>query len=270
MVDIAQNTTDLLTGSVAQEKLVPLMNGAGIIPVGGIISIMPHLAGTSNITATTIAGLDGWVRCNGQTISDPQSPMNGTVVPNINNSVFLEGHTTSGSTGGSNSKTLAVSEIPTHKHGMLHSHNINHGHGLTITSNAIDSSHAHVVNSHSHDSGSYGARIGQHVNSITTQIALQHKPMPNWTSNVIGNVILNYSSAAIATQSWGVDVAGFSGTSAPTTGFAGNSPATITGSVTDMSGLSGNSPSNTSNEGSSTAFNMRPNYITTVYLIRIK
>ena len=47
----------------------------------------------------------GWLDCNGQTVSDADSPLNGQVMPNLNgdldtNKRFLKGATTSGATGG--------------------------------------------------------------------------------------------------------------------------------------------------------------------------
>lgn len=71
-------------------------------PVGSIIAWNKSLAGTPALP-------DGWVECNGQTLSDGASPLNGQVIPNLNaggNSVFggttgagryLRGSTSSGS-----------------------------------------------------------------------------------------------------------------------------------------------------------------------------
>lgn len=45
---------------------------------------------------------DAWVECNGQTISDTDSPLNGKTIPDLNgNNYFLRGSSTSGTTGGS-------------------------------------------------------------------------------------------------------------------------------------------------------------------------
>jgi hypothetical protein len=51
-----------------------------------------------------------WVECNGQTLSDAESPFNGQIIPNLNGSGgqarrFLRGALTSGGTGGSLSNT---------------------------------------------------------------------------------------------------------------------------------------------------------------------
>ena len=50
----------------------------------------------------------GWVECDGSTISDTDSPLNGVTIPNllgpaVNTKRFLRGSTTSGTTGGADS-----------------------------------------------------------------------------------------------------------------------------------------------------------------------
>ena len=53
----------------------------------------------------------GWAECNGQTISDSDSPFNGVAIPDLNGNSgtkrYLRGSTTSGATGGTE----------THSHG---------------------------------------------------------------------------------------------------------------------------------------------------------
>ena len=66
-------------------------------PVGAIIAWHKNLSGAPALP-------DGWVECNGQLISDSESPFNGQTTPNLNNpvnawnsrGVFLRGHTSSG------------------------------------------------------------------------------------------------------------------------------------------------------------------------------
>jgi microcystin-dependent protein len=64
----------------------------------------------------------GWVECNGQTISDADSPYNSVAAPNLNNTAgpdtqrFLRGAKRSGATGGEDEHTLTTSEIPAHTH----------------------------------------------------------------------------------------------------------------------------------------------------------
>ena len=77
--------------------------GGDSTPLGTIIAWHKSLTGTPSIP-------DGWVECNGQTLSDPASPLNGQVIPNLNGhpsganspglgekrSMFLRGGTSSG------------------------------------------------------------------------------------------------------------------------------------------------------------------------------
>jgi len=71
----------------------------GLVPIGSIIAWAKNLSGVPALP-------DSFVECNGQTLSDPGSPLNGQVIPNLNASGggtnrFLRGATTSGTTGGS-------------------------------------------------------------------------------------------------------------------------------------------------------------------------
>lgn len=68
-----------------------------IVPVGSIIAWAKSLSGVPALP-------EGWVECNGQTLSDPESPLDGQVIPALNGSIgtqrFLRGSITSGATGG--------------------------------------------------------------------------------------------------------------------------------------------------------------------------
>tara|TARA_Y100000310_G_scaffold337170_1_gene423560 strand:+ start:518 stop:1012 length:495 start_codon:yes stop_codon:yes gene_type:complete len=71
-----------------------------VCPVGAIVAWAKSF---TNVPALP----DAFLECNGQAISDADSPMNGQTLPNLNNSGgsatnrFLRGGTTSGGTGGS-------------------------------------------------------------------------------------------------------------------------------------------------------------------------
>ncbi len=71
------------------------ISGFGIVPIG---SFLPWHKSFANTPALP----DGWVECNGQVLSDSDSPYNGQTIPNLNgDNRFLRGNTTSGGTGGS-------------------------------------------------------------------------------------------------------------------------------------------------------------------------
>ena len=79
----------------------------GVVPIG---SVLPWLKSYTNTPTLP----DKFVECNGQTLSDADSPFNGQVIPNLNNeNRFLRGNTVSGDTGGNDSHTL------THAHNMV-------------------------------------------------------------------------------------------------------------------------------------------------------
>ncbi|HNH11322.1 MAG TPA: hypothetical protein PK683_22675, partial [Leptospiraceae bacterium] len=66
-------------------------------PIGSIVAWHENLSGVPSLPS-------GWVRCNGQTLSDSLSPLNGQVIPNLNTpknawnskGSFLRGSATSG------------------------------------------------------------------------------------------------------------------------------------------------------------------------------
>lgn len=101
-------------------------SGFGVLPIGGITALtsLSFFA----VTNTTEADDNGYVLCQGQTINDPTSPMNGVVMPNLSDNRFLRGNSTSGSVSGSEVFTLTASNIPSHRHTMNHTHNMNHTH----------------------------------------------------------------------------------------------------------------------------------------------
>ncbi|VVB59066.1 Uncharacterised protein [Candidatus Anstonella stagnisolia] len=73
--------------------------GSPAVPIGGILPWAKTLAGVPAIPA-------GFVQCDGQTLSDADSPLNGQTMPALNAATqFLRGNSTSGSTGGSATHT---------------------------------------------------------------------------------------------------------------------------------------------------------------------
>ena len=85
-------------------------SGSSSPPIGGVMAWCKNITGVP-----TLPG--GWVECNGQTLSDTNSPLNGQVIPNLNGSnYFLRGDTASGTTGGEAAHVLTTNELPSHTH----------------------------------------------------------------------------------------------------------------------------------------------------------
>jgi len=98
---LSAGTGITITGSGASRTIAVQANQQfGVVPIGTIVAWTNHLAGTPALPA-------GWVRCDGQTLSDAASPLNGRVLPNLNGGgsapngaatrgYFLRGHSSSG------------------------------------------------------------------------------------------------------------------------------------------------------------------------------
>lgn len=93
-------------------------------PVGAVVAWCKSLPGVPQDLPS------GWVECNGQTLDDAESPLNGQTIPPMNgtnddNKRFLRGATASGGTGGSSS----------------------HGHGTRTVEGWVEHGAASVYNS---------------------------------------------------------------------------------------------------------------------------
>jgi hypothetical protein len=77
------------------------------VPIGSIIAWAKDITGVTTLDTN-------YVECNGQTLSDPLSPLNGQVIPDLNGvqpsgkQRFLRGGSASGMTGGSETHTHEV------------------------------------------------------------------------------------------------------------------------------------------------------------------
>ena len=71
-------------------------------PIGSVIAWLKSYTNTPALP-------DWWVECNGQTLSDADSPYNGQVIPDLNGGThkMLRGANASGGTGGSDTKNLS-------------------------------------------------------------------------------------------------------------------------------------------------------------------
>ena len=106
----APNPGDMLMATSTNGTATWSVSGYGLVPIGSIIAWHGNMPGVPGLPA-------GWVQCNGGTVSDAASPMNGAIIPNLNSATtsqsgdasrgrFLRGSTTSGLYEGDNSNNL--------------------------------------------------------------------------------------------------------------------------------------------------------------------
>lgn len=241
-----------------------------LVPVGTIVSYNPGyytnainggftLSGPATNDA---AGVNAylpltWRVCDGTALNDAESPIwnaAGRYLPKLDDSRFLLGSTASGSAAGNNNKTLSTGEIPNHNHDMFHDHaqastqgvSANHVHSMAHNHASVVSANASV--DHAHQFGGGGAFLG--------------------TSGGTGNFgnfgsggsmrYANASSGQTQTHQHNVDLPSYSGN-------------TDTISVDHSHAF--NMPSysgNTGFTGSGSSFSILPQYLSTIYIIRIK
>ena len=223
-------------------------SGRGIVPLGAVIATFPSLTGAYACSATTAADANGFVQCAGQTIVDATSPLNGQVIPNINNNAFLMGNSTSGSAGGANTKTLTTSELP------AHTHTINHGHANTF---GLTGTTTFASDGHNHDQGGLTARIWIDQSGGNATFRWDLQSTSSWTEDNNQRFAGAASSTSATSTLNGTRVFGNTGSNS-SSGSVG-----FSGAVTDHSGSSGSS-------GTGSAFDIRPSYISARYVMRVK
>lgn len=223
----------------------------GLVPIGGVVATIPALAGAYSCAATTEADDLGYVKCNGQVINDPTSPLNGLTIPNINNDVFLKGHTTSNSAGGSN----------THDHTVPGHYHYWGGHWSTDDSRSYTSDNGDGARNQYQDGyGNYGVTYGDgnHSHGIRTEWGTTgvNNSTPGQYNQVTNNTSYGYNWSNTPISSNGYHSHGIQHhrhwIKARTTHY----PAT--------SAIDGR---NTMTSGSSST---QPKYITVLYVMRIK
>ena len=299
----AVNTMSLsIGGTEVISSARALTNITGVIPgTPPIGSVLPWAKSLSGVPALTTY----YVECNGQTLSDAGSPLNGIVIPNLNgNNYFLRGNATSGGTGGAATVTLGLANLAVHDHGMQsHTHTINdHTHSGPSHSHSTPN-HSHTAPSHTH-SMSHTHSGPSHTHSIShTHTVNAHN---HGVSNLIGSISTGGFLNAFATAVTGISRvsnnttnsspgtgspsnsdSGSSGTgntgasSSSNTGSGGNSSTSSdnggnTGSASGTTGGSGTLTSNgpnsntTTSAGSGSAFGILPPYYNMVMIMRVK
>ena len=119
-------TAGLTTSTSSVNGITATINSIFAVPVGSIVAWAK--------TLTSVPALpDGWLECDGQTISDADSPMDGEDVPNLNNAEtaansnrFLRGSPTSGGTSGTETHTHTHSPTGNFQSGAGSTSVVNH------------------------------------------------------------------------------------------------------------------------------------------------
>ena len=88
-----QSGGNVIIGTTTPEGTLDVkgaISGFGIVPIGSIVAWHKGLTGVPDLP-------DGWVECNGDTLNDSDSPLNGQTIPDLNGEGrFLRGSSTSG------------------------------------------------------------------------------------------------------------------------------------------------------------------------------
>jgi hypothetical protein len=234
-----------------------------MIPIGAIIAIMPHLTGAYNCTATTEADANGFVVCGGQAINDVTSPMHGQTIPNVNNDVFIAGHSTSGTVGGANAKDLSHTHT-VGDHAAISAHSVtnnavtsgaggSHQHSVTISSTTYLPSHAHTINhGHTASSSSFFSVTG--------------------VAGEFGNPAGAYKTIDTTPTITVNSYSGDSGSTGSGTAFNTGTESSHTHSVTSNVAVGAHSAISAHSVGTSlsSTYDNRPSYITAKYIMRVK
>ncbi len=162
------------------------------LPIGSIIDWYKSMVGVPALCY-------GWVECNGQTLSDALSPMNGQVIPNLNGNAggadtFGNGKAAVYLRGGTISGIYSNDQIKAHPHGVS-SVTVNaHTHTTTITTGNPSATHTHtVVNTANNDTNvASGGGTGQILQVLTTATSsTESAPHTHTGTGTSGNASAN-------------------------------------------------------------------------------
>jgi hypothetical protein len=229
----------------------------GTIPLGGIFGLMNNITGSFSVPG--VGAANGLIRCTGQAVPGGHN-VTGTT-PNISDSRFIGGNTTTGTNfnvstpGGVNTVQLALANMPPHAHpASLAGVNVPHVHPAS-TGTVSSGFHSHNTPS------SNGAANAPHNHIMMTAAAVAPGPSVNVDYN---------TDASSVPFAHGIDTGGQLGAFHTHTHdvVAANAPHSH-GASTDTSNAPHTHPASVGSFGAATAFSIAPQYITTVYVMRI-
>lgn len=242
-------------------------NAPGVVPLGAIIAMTTGLTGAMAIPASGVVS-NGYMRADGVAIP-ANNAVSGTP-PNLSGSIFLRGATTFGGAGGGTASLVAanIPQVST-SYTPAGTVDISHTHGSSSVTGTVDAanlSHTHTLTgvgtsnpgNHNHGFGggqmvnlAFGNLSGGIYQSGGTQLRY------NDTINDGGH------THTLTGSTDGASVSMNHGHS-----FSSGSAAGQTLGTTNKS-LSGTPATITVGSGSPTAFNVIPNYIDVIYLVRV-
>lgn len=268
----------------------------GLLPIGAVVPLMANLSG-AYVPPTSGQVKDGFMRCDGAAIPLGQTITGNT--PNLSDNRFLMGSTASGTVGGnaSNQKTLSTSELPGHTHNFDHGHSNTlsvatdgghghghalsaagggaHGHSFSLTANNTDLSHSHSGSTSTNPVPANRDAGGSAGTPTSTNSGI-------WT--LTGASFINIIDIANSNHSHSFSTGGASvgmnhshSVSGSVGGSDGAHSHVISGSVGGSDGLHNHALSggisnfsgSTGSAGSGSAFDIRPLYLSTIYLLRV-
>lgn len=173
IIEIA-TINEVQTGTDEDRAVVPNSLQVVIPPVGAIIAWAKSIAGVPQTLPA------GWRLCNGSTINDAESPMNGEDVPDLNGGEFLRGSGTSGGTGGSDTMAHThgvTSNVTVGNHTSLTLNTDQHNHSVTGSVSSDAHSHndtfatAAAGDTEQQGEGSFNAAGKNHTHNITGSVS---------------------------------------------------------------------------------------------------
>ena len=202
----------------------------GLVPLGAVIPVMSSTAGAYLHPGGTSVRDRGLQLCNGQAITG--GPLNGQQAPQLTDARFLRGATSSGNLGGSNSKSVPITVLP--------------GHGHNVSTGAANMPHFHAG---SPNGTSVMNSPGGHVHGQWVAASFNggtDTPNADWNSDGAVSVYPSYK-----TQD--------------------NTQLHSHPSFSITAGSSHSHPVSMGNGGGSgAAFDIQPNYVNVVYVMRVE
>jgi len=210
--------------------------------IGETFYVFVHLVGIEIPPSTN------YCICDGRTINDTNSPLNGQVIPNTIGKLLKHG-ATSGVSGGNNTKQLVEAELPYIS--------------KTVTSGTISADHTHSI--------SIGATSTDHYHNMTHGHSMwKNSDILEWSESggSHGVPVMNANRHLYGTTSTGYHVYDFTGN----TGWQSSITSNYQHSHTASSGgaSTNHTHSVTTSFGDSQAFSIENEYISAIQYIRYK